>query len=180
MTNGGDSGIVTTVDAGIAHLVERHLAKVEVASSSLVARSIYRSPKRVACFLLLCFLQQNSLPPPSRAPKGARIINQRTVGVLRMAERRSRDAGKRVRASASSQAPYPSLPAEAASSLIPLLVLFPRDPLRWARAGVLFAPFTGHPRGWPVFYFPEKESLFREVWQIVGAANGRPHSFLCR
>ena len=26
--------------AGVAHLVERHLAKVEVASSSLVARSI--------------------------------------------------------------------------------------------------------------------------------------------
>ena len=28
------------VDAGVAHPVERHLAKVEVASSSLVARSI--------------------------------------------------------------------------------------------------------------------------------------------
>ena len=27
--------------AGVAHLVERHLAKVEVASSSLVGRSIY-------------------------------------------------------------------------------------------------------------------------------------------
>ena len=39
MTNDGGSGIVTIVDAGIAHLVERHLAKVEVASSSLVARS---------------------------------------------------------------------------------------------------------------------------------------------
>ena len=39
MTNDGDGGIVTTVDAGIAHLVERHLAKVEVASSSLVTRS---------------------------------------------------------------------------------------------------------------------------------------------
>ena len=39
LTNDGDGGIVTTVDAGIAHLVERHLAKVEVASSSLVIRS---------------------------------------------------------------------------------------------------------------------------------------------
>ena len=29
----------TKADAGVAHLVERHLAKVEVASSSLVARS---------------------------------------------------------------------------------------------------------------------------------------------
>ena len=30
---------IPSVDAGIAHPVERHLAKVEVASSSLVARS---------------------------------------------------------------------------------------------------------------------------------------------
>ena len=30
---------MTPEDAGIAHPVERHLAKVEVASSSLVARS---------------------------------------------------------------------------------------------------------------------------------------------
>ena len=29
----------TSCSAGVAHLVERHLAKVEVASSSLVARS---------------------------------------------------------------------------------------------------------------------------------------------
>ena len=33
-------GIIPLADAGIAHPVERHLAKVEVASSSLVARSI--------------------------------------------------------------------------------------------------------------------------------------------
>ena len=33
-------GRITSVNAGIAHPVERHLAKVEVASSSLVARSI--------------------------------------------------------------------------------------------------------------------------------------------
>ena len=31
----------TTFYAGLAHLVERHLAKVEVASSSLVTRSIF-------------------------------------------------------------------------------------------------------------------------------------------
>ena len=35
-----DCGIILSADAGIAHPVERHLAKVEVASSSLVARSI--------------------------------------------------------------------------------------------------------------------------------------------
>ena len=33
-------GNIHLVDAGVAHPVERHLAKVEVASSSLVARSI--------------------------------------------------------------------------------------------------------------------------------------------
>ena len=31
--------IILLADAGVAHLVERHLAKVEVASSSLVVRS---------------------------------------------------------------------------------------------------------------------------------------------
>ena len=35
--------IIGNVDAGVAHPVERHLAKVEVASSSLVARSIIKS-----------------------------------------------------------------------------------------------------------------------------------------
>ena len=33
--------------AGVAHPVERHLAKVEVASSSLVARSIKNRPHKV-------------------------------------------------------------------------------------------------------------------------------------
>ena len=41
----------------------------------------------------------------------------------------------RRRVTASSQAPYRSLPPYGESSLIPLLVLSPRDPLRWARAG---------------------------------------------
>ena len=36
---GGEGYGACADDAGIAHLVERHLAKVEVASSSLVARS---------------------------------------------------------------------------------------------------------------------------------------------
>ena len=40
---GGEGYGVCADDAGIAHLVERHLAKVEVASSSLVARSRKRS-----------------------------------------------------------------------------------------------------------------------------------------
>ena len=40
---------ITLVHAGIAHLVERHLAKVEVASSSLVARSKKRQDIRFGC-----------------------------------------------------------------------------------------------------------------------------------
>ena len=39
--------------AGVAHLVERHLAKVEVASSSLVTRSKKRQDTSVSC-LFLC------------------------------------------------------------------------------------------------------------------------------
>ena len=36
----GNPAIISNVPAGVAHPVERHLAKVEVASSSLVTRSI--------------------------------------------------------------------------------------------------------------------------------------------
>ena len=36
--------IISHVLAGVAHLVERHLAKVEVASSSLVTRSMKKNP----------------------------------------------------------------------------------------------------------------------------------------
>ena len=36
-----------TIFADLAHLVERHLAKVEVASSSLVIRSIFYMPKTI-------------------------------------------------------------------------------------------------------------------------------------
>ena len=35
----GSIPVGATISAGLAHLVERHLAKVEVASSSLVTRS---------------------------------------------------------------------------------------------------------------------------------------------
>ena len=39
LTNSAMRGIIYLAFAGVAHLVERDLAKVEVASSSLVARS---------------------------------------------------------------------------------------------------------------------------------------------
>ena len=44
-----DAIIITVLDAALAHPVERHLAKVEVASSSLVSRSIFFN----CCILLL-------------------------------------------------------------------------------------------------------------------------------
>ena len=49
LTRGEFSARITSVLAGIAHLVERHLAKVEVASSSLVARSRLRQDIRPGC-----------------------------------------------------------------------------------------------------------------------------------
>ena len=48
LTNGGKANIINDVDAGLAHLVERHLAKVEVASSSLVTRSRSAADKRLS------------------------------------------------------------------------------------------------------------------------------------
>ena len=57
LDNTADCGIILSADAGIAHPVERHLAKVEVASSSLVARSI----KKPAAFAAGFFF------PPMRA-----------------------------------------------------------------------------------------------------------------
>ena len=42
----------TKYSAGVAHLVERHLAKVEVASSSLVARSKFCRALKSALFFL--------------------------------------------------------------------------------------------------------------------------------
>ena len=43
LTNAAMRGIIYLAFAGVAHLVERDLAKVEVASSSLVARSKQRN-----------------------------------------------------------------------------------------------------------------------------------------
>ena len=43
LTNAARRGIIYLAFAGVAHLVERDLAKVEVASSSLVARSKQRN-----------------------------------------------------------------------------------------------------------------------------------------
>ena len=50
---GSISAIISLVAASVAHLVERHLAKVEVASSSLVTRSSKNPTQRGGIFLLL-------------------------------------------------------------------------------------------------------------------------------
>ena len=86
--------------AGIAHLVERHLAKVEVASSSLVARSKEILILLDEDFFFTEFLVKvlGTLSPP---------VNTRSMsfnlavypGFLPIAASRWQNAGKRIRAS---------------------------------------------------------------------------------
>ena len=58
--------IISVPCAGIAHPVERHLAKVEVASSSLVARS-RKDLIRMDEVFLHSLSGSNPLPPPREA-----------------------------------------------------------------------------------------------------------------
>ena len=68
MTNAGLRGIIYLAFAGVAHLVERDLAKVEVASSSLVARSKKKHHPLGWCFLFgMPRAGWNSLPRPARS-----------------------------------------------------------------------------------------------------------------
>ena len=59
-------------DAGVAHPVERHLAKVEVASSSLVTRS--RIKKQMRKHLLLFYIDNPSLFNPPQGLPLPRIV----------------------------------------------------------------------------------------------------------
>ena len=68
MTNAAMRGIIYLAFAGVAHLVERDLAKVEVASSSLVARSKKKHHPSGWCFLFgMPRAGLNSLPRPARS-----------------------------------------------------------------------------------------------------------------
>ena len=68
MTNPGFAGIINLAFAGVAHLVERDLAKVEVASSSLVARSKKKHHPSGWCFLFgMSRAGANTLPRPARS-----------------------------------------------------------------------------------------------------------------
>ncbi len=60
MTIGKWFDIIPFANADVAHLVERHLAKVEVASSSLVIRSIKKSKSKDLLFLMKLFQFINS------------------------------------------------------------------------------------------------------------------------
>ncbi len=55
-----------TMNAGVAHLVERHLAKVEVASSSLVTRS--KQIRNAAAFLILIWYRSQVVRQGSAKP----------------------------------------------------------------------------------------------------------------
>ena len=59
--------IIHVPDAGVAHPVERHLAKVEVASSSLVTRSIKEGSHFMVIFLL--WIGQKSLERLEKSEK---------------------------------------------------------------------------------------------------------------
>ena len=71
----------TSCSAGVAHLVERHLAKVEVASSSLVARSKKITPRYCRGVIFFGFLPENRnawtkhlQSAPRFGPRCARIM----------------------------------------------------------------------------------------------------------
>ena len=75
-------GIIYLAFAGVAHLVERDLAKVEVASSSLVARSKKKHHPSGWCFLFgMPRAGWNSLPRPARSASNPEV----KAGLPRMA-----------------------------------------------------------------------------------------------
>ena len=69
MTNADSCATINLAFAGVAHLVERDLAKVEVASSSLVARSKKNTPSdRMGYSFWKCAAAPvKSLPRPARS-----------------------------------------------------------------------------------------------------------------
>ena len=83
MTNAAMRGIIYLVFAGVAHLVERDLAKVEVASSSLVARSKKNTPsdRMGYSFWNVPRAGLNSLPRPARSASNPEV----KAGLPRMA-----------------------------------------------------------------------------------------------
>ena len=82
LTNAAMRGIIYLAFAGVAHLVERDLAKVEVASSSLVARSKKKNhPLGGFSFWNVPRAGWNSLPRPARSASNPEV----KAGLPRMA-----------------------------------------------------------------------------------------------
>ena len=82
LTNAAMRGIIYLAFAGVAHLVERDLAKVEVASSSLVARSKKKiHPLGGFSFWNVPRAGWNSLPRPARSASNPEV----KAGLPRMA-----------------------------------------------------------------------------------------------
>ena len=83
LTNAAMRGIIYLAFAGVAHLVERDLAKVEVASSSLVARSKKNTPsdRMGYSFWNVPRAGWNSLPRPARSASNPEV----KAGLPRMA-----------------------------------------------------------------------------------------------
>ena len=83
LTNAAMRGIIYLAFAGVAHLVERDLAKVEVASSSLVARSKKNTPsdRMGYSFWNVPRAGLNSLPRPARSASNPEV----KAGLPRMA-----------------------------------------------------------------------------------------------
>ena len=83
LTNAAMRGIIYLAFAGVAHLVERDLAKVEVASSSLVARSKKNTPsdRMGYSFWNVPRADLSSLPRPARSASNPEV----KTGLPRMA-----------------------------------------------------------------------------------------------
>ena len=82
MTNPGFTGIINLAFAGVAHLVERDLAKVEVASSSLVARSKKKTP---SVRMVFSFWNAAGRLELAASTCAQRVKSRGPAGLLRMA-----------------------------------------------------------------------------------------------
>ena len=82
MTNADSCATINLAFAGVAHLVERDLAKVEVASSSLVARSKNKTPSEGMGF---CFWNAAGRFELTASTCAKRVKSRGEAGFLRMA-----------------------------------------------------------------------------------------------
>ena len=89
----GRSCYNTSCSAGLAHLVERHLAKVEVASSSLVARSRKDHSSIWMGDLFYCLVRKLGLTASTATREACFLNHGGPAGFLQIAAGGLRDAG---------------------------------------------------------------------------------------